>query len=713
METNLLRDRVGKLIFDALLQVCGGGISFCNVKTVEEIMNSQTSFDDKNEQEEESSSSHPSCNLISRSRNENISDDSCGQRQESLWFKELQDLAYASVSFPNNNTNSVEGKPHDVEVRAALALFHKYNRNKSKANKKKKSRQKRKRINNNDPSGNSSSSIMSKSEGDSFCSQHQQQSLQVISDMGLTRIIRSPLELAECLCHVVEESCREQHQHQAASLIERAEEDVSTSCLSHDIRSNASGIICIITPQRASTLRQLGRLPCPQCVKWCKGEKGLWWHQQQEHGSEHSVAAASAANERQILAIVPYNPAIIYKNNESTSLIKRQTAPESSAHTAKIQSNDNNGTKPKAATPKQQQQYLKDENSVLEEVVKAGNVQRLLDLVKGKGSWYDPTSKEALDRNGASPLHWASGLGLLDMVQCLVMECGCSPEEGQNGKRSFAGRTPLHWAARNGHLNVVKYLVKDCKVDLNATTADGTTAFCWACWQGHLPVMSFLHDSGCDIHKSNSFGCNAVLWCAQGGGDVDTMKWLQSIGCETTLVNSNGHGALHKAAQRGRVRVCEWFCASSAFKDACLVTSHSKNSDTLLLSNINGPLQLIAPDSDGCCPSDLAGMAGHEELALWIAQQEISVSRRFCTYAMKKYKQNHSIPQLLVPSGDTSGIFPKWISNGENILNNNPVGGDLLNLWEPNGGRRRIGSSLRRLFHDGVSFVEHHDGNIY
>ena len=31
-------------------------------------------------------------------------------------------------------------------------------------------------------------------------------------------------------------------------------------------------------------------------------------------------------------------------------------------------------------------------------------------------------------------------------------------------------------AARNGHLNVVEYLVTICKVNIDATTSDGTTA---------------------------------------------------------------------------------------------------------------------------------------------------------------------------------------------------------------------------------------------
>eukprot|EP00957_Ditylum_brightwellii_P164511 12524946-Ditylum_brightwellii.AAC.1 len=53
-------------------------------------------------------------------------------------------------------------------------------------------------------------------------------------------------------------------------------------------------------------LRSAGRLPCPLCIKWCKGEKGLWWHQQREHGAEYSTATVSASSEVNCFAIVPY-----------------------------------------------------------------------------------------------------------------------------------------------------------------------------------------------------------------------------------------------------------------------------------------------------------------------------------------------------------------------------------------------------------------------
>ena len=121
-------------------------------------------------------------------------------------------LAKTSVSFPNgSNTNNVDGKPHDIEVKSALSFYHQC--------------RKRKR---------------------------QENGITVISDLGLERNIDSPSDLAHLICHSLEEFCREQE-------------------LSHDVRASASGIICIVTPARAAILRAYGRLPCSQCIKWCKG----------------------------------------------------------------------------------------------------------------------------------------------------------------------------------------------------------------------------------------------------------------------------------------------------------------------------------------------------------------------------------------------------------------------------------------------------------
>lgn len=114
----------------------------------------------------------------------------------------------------------------------------------------------------------------------------------------------------------------------------------------------------------------------------------------------------------------------------------------------------------------------------------------------------------------------------------------------------------------------------------------------------------FLHRSGCDIHAANSFGCNAVLWSAQGPCTSESMAWLLESGADFGVVNSNGHSALHKAAQRGRSGAVKWLASTFLFE---------KDADAAFF---------VRPDIEGNSPSDLCGMEGHESLARWIAGRE-------------------------------------------------------------------------------------------
>ena len=69
---------------------------------------------------------------------------------------------------------------------------------------------------------------------------------------------------------------------------------------------------------------------------------------------------------------------------------------------------------------------------------------------------------ECRDKYGGTPLHCAALGGRLDIVQYLISERGCDPM-----CRGQYGSTPLHHACQEGKLNVVKYLVEDVKVELS------------------------------------------------------------------------------------------------------------------------------------------------------------------------------------------------------------------------------------------------------
>jgi len=521
---------------------------------------------------------------------------------------DLEPLVAGSVVFPGGS------KSHDMEVRAALTLYNRYHH----LNKKSKNQRdacigaKRRRRR-----GDSETSI----NGETCKGQSTEKGLEMVSDMGLVRSVGSALELADCLAN-----CMEQH-----ATLRRV--------VGSHVRSNPCGMICIVSHERVKELFSQGDLPCPYCTKWCKGEKGLWWHQQQQHGSQHSDAASQAAisANSHTLALVPYNP-IPFENSVQT-----QTKHPTSSTNSSDQ---------------------KDEM----EMVKEGYLEGLKQAI---ANGYDP--KVELDRNGASVLLWAAGCGHLQIVRFLVETCGCDANQKQSGKRSFAGRTTLHWAARNGHLDVVQYLVDVVKVNLDASTVDGTTAFCWACWQGHFSILRFLHDRGCDVHRLNSFGCNAMLWCAQGSGNcsLEIMQWLHEIvGVALYLVNSNNHGVLHKAAQRGNEDVCKWFVSSTL----CATTGISQQT----------MLSLIGPDSDICCPSDLAGMAGHQDLAEWIANQEENIVKQTIGSLIQKddmmFQQHHGLPT--------------WLQNGMDKFPSTTCNIHAERVWESQGGVRRMSSLI-------------------
>lgn len=510
------------------------------------------------------------------------------------WIEQLNRIAKGSISFPNNNDAAIDGKPHDVECRAALSLFHVIRNmicnganhrrgihgggsGKECSNKKKKQQH----------VCNSAKTKIGQEIG----------SFEIISELGTYRQVCCATTLANLL-----------------SLELEKELSLSIKCYSlsfFDIRSNDSGIIYMVSDKRSNELHKAGKLPCSQCVRWFKGQKGLWWHQLQAHGTCYASATESAADTANCFAVIPFqaiqqqqHPLLVSTILADTNLIETNESASSSS------------------------------SPTLDpfEMVKSGVFDVFVDKVES-GS-FSPAN--TIDSNGATALHWAAGAGSLQFVTYLIETCNCNPSEKQRAKRAFRGRTPLHWAARNGHLEVVEYLVSKCdSVDIDATTQDGTTAFCWASWQGHLPIMRFLRDAGCDVHAKNSFGCNAVLWAAQGDVNIETLSWLHQAGMDFYTVNSNGHSALHKAAQRGSITVCKWIV------------------DTFLLQESDDPkgLIFIEPDAEGHCPSDLCCMDGYKELAEWMKTIECSFLRR-CTST-----SNHSaLPGWFQKEIDTSEL---------------------------------------------------------
>lgn len=484
--------------------------------------------------------------------------ETCGGGATCAWRDSIEKLVASTISLTCSKTDSLEGKPWDIEIRTARSYFCRFK----------------------DTFGN----------------------LITESDLNLVRTFSSADEFASFLIPSMEETCR------SISL-----------CL--DIRCSDSGILYVTTRDRMMALRENGKLPCPHCCQWLKGEKGVWWHTQLFHQLSHQDAMENAAAVKCVNAIIVYEYDSLQQERIQGTMQSKYQVPTNVSSLSELSSMDPC------------------------ELVKRGDVQSLEQLI---GNGFSPS--DYIDSKGASLLLWAAGAGQVNMVKHLIQKEGCDPNFAQRGKRGFRGRTALHWAARNGHLEVVVYLVDVENVDLEAKTVDGTTAFCWAAWQGHVSVMQYLHSKQCDINSVNSFGCNAVLWAAQGDGSPDTIRWLDSVGCSSMLLNDNQHGLLHKAAQRGRRNLCEWF-----LREKILVLSLSQH-----------VLTMIGPDTEGCLPSDLAGMEGFEELAVFLSEEERMI-----------------LESVLVQKGRQTSSLPAWLVQHECLM-------VADSIWEPWAGVRRL-----------------------
>jgi ankyrin repeat protein len=114
------------------------------------------------------------------------------------------------------------------------------------------------------------------------------------------------------------------------------------------------------------------------------------------------------------------------------------------------------------------------------------------------------------------------------------------------------------------------------------------------------------------------------------------------------VVNSNGHSPLHKAAQRGHVRVCEWLVQALGAKDDASVVSLSVPEATeggggaeteavaaravaaMASASASGVERLrrcMAADGEGFTPSALARIEGHDGLARFLQSTELQIHK--------------------------------------------------------------------------------------
>ena len=223
---------------------------------------------------------------------------------------------------------------------------------------------------------------------------------------------------------------------------------------------------------------------------------------------------------------------------------------------------------------------------------RAGDLVALRAAAADGGSRWD--ARTAVDRNGSCALHYAAGGGHTALCAYLVDYLGVDVNmRVTTGRRD--GRSALHWACRNGHRDTAQWLIAH-GAEMRGTN-DGTTPFHWAAWQGRRAVCEWIvSEYGVErARATNAFGCNAFHWAALQN-DVAMCAFLHRLGVDATVRNHQGHTAVHKAAWRGAADVARWLRGSAGL-----------------------PVGAFAqPDARGYRPADIARLAHHDELAVWL-----------------------------------------------------------------------------------------------
>ena len=159
--------------------------------------------------------------------------------------------------------------------------------------------------------------------------------------------------------------------------------------------------------------------------------------------------------------------------------------------------------------------------------------------------WLRPQISERPAKARAIPLHYASFLGMHDIVEFLIVE-----HSQDVSARGFDKKeTPLHVALRQGHVDVAQLLLEH-GADIEAQDDDKCTPLLLASQCGDVEVARILLERGADT-EARDYMKRTPLLLASEYGHEDVVRVLLEHGADTEARDESGWSSLELASFHG------------------------------------------------------------------------------------------------------------------------------------------------------------------
>jgi ankyrin repeat protein len=162
----------------------------------------------------------------------------------------------------------------------------------------------------------------------------------------------------------------------------------------------------------------------------------------------------------------------------------------------------------------------------------------------------NPELVNARDKDGRSPLHWASRGVHLEIVKFLV-------DQGANVNAADSNQVvPLHsLAVRNAAAAIEILVAKGANVD--AKDYGGNTALHYAALYDAVDAVALLIEKGADIENRENYGRTPLILGARERGGPRTIKVLLDSGADVNARDKFQDTALNLASWRGKKEVVD------------------------------------------------------------------------------------------------------------------------------------------------------------